>query len=69
MRVVRMQLGSEVIELTDYLTPEGNQPANSRSNDHWFQHIAIAVSDMDKAYQRLRQYKVQHTSTCTSAPS
>lgn len=64
MRVVRMQLGSEMIELTDYLTPEGKPiPANSRSNDHWFQHIAITVSDMDKAYQRLRQYKVQHTST------
>lgn len=64
LRVVQMQLGSEVIELTEYLTPKGRPiPIDSRSNDHWFQHIAIAVSDMDKAYQHLRQYKVQHAST------
>lgn len=51
MRVVRMQLGSEFIELTEYLTPKGRSfPSDSRSHDRWFQHIAIAVSDMDKAY-------------------
>ncbi|MFB2895642.1 VOC family protein [Aerosakkonemataceae cyanobacterium BLCC-F50] len=64
MRVVRMQLGSELIELTEYLTPKGKPiPIDSHSNDRWFQHIAIVVSDMDKAYQHLRKYKVQHTST------
>jgi catechol 2,3-dioxygenase-like lactoylglutathione lyase family enzyme len=36
---------------------------DSRSNDHWFQHIAIIVSDMDKAYQWLRQHKVKHASS------
>jgi len=64
MRVVQMQLGSELIELTEYLAPKGRPiPIDSRSNDHWFQHIAIAVNDMDKAYQHLRQYKVQPTSS------
>jgi catechol 2,3-dioxygenase-like lactoylglutathione lyase family enzyme len=64
MRVVQLQLGNEVIELTDYLTPEGRPiPADSRSNDHWFQHIAIVVSDMDEAYQHLRQHNIQHVST------
>ncbi|NJL42349.1 MAG: VOC family protein [Pseudanabaena sp. SU_2_4] len=64
MRVVRMQLGNEFIELTEYLTPKGRPiPVDSRSNDRWFQHIAIAVSDMDKAYQHLRRFKVQHAST------
>ncbi|HBB32733.1 MAG TPA: glyoxalase [Cyanobacteria bacterium UBA8803] len=64
LRVVRMQLGSELIELTEYLTPKGRPiPVDSRSNDRWFQHIAIAVRDMDKAYQHLRQYRVQHAST------
>lgn len=64
MRVVRMQLGEEFIELTEYLTPKGRPiPVDSRSNDHWFQHIAIVVSDMDKAYEQLRKYKVQHVST------
>ncbi|MEO8041943.1 MAG: VOC family protein, partial [Acidobacteriota bacterium] len=38
-------------------------PVDSRSNDRWFQHIAIIVSDMDKAYAQLRAYKVRHAST------
>jgi catechol 2,3-dioxygenase-like lactoylglutathione lyase family enzyme len=64
LRVVKLQLGNELIELTEYLTPKGRPiPIDSRSNDRWFQHIAIAVSDMDKAYQHLRKYKVQHAST------
>ncbi|MEM9266605.1 MAG: VOC family protein [Cyanobacteria bacterium P01_F01_bin.13] len=64
MRVVQMRLGSEVIELTQYLTPQGQPiPVDSRSNDLWFQHIAIVVSDMDEAYERLRNFNVQHVST------
>lgn len=64
MRVVRMRLGEELIELTQYLAPEGRPiPAGWRSNDHSFQHIAIVVSDMDKAYQLLRGHKVRHAST------
>jgi catechol 2,3-dioxygenase-like lactoylglutathione lyase family enzyme len=64
LRVVKMQLGNESIELTEYLTPKGKPfPIDSRSNDRWFQHIAIVTSDMDKTYQRLRSFKVQHAST------
>ncbi len=64
MRIARMKLGGEFIELIDYLAPEGKPvPVDFRSNDRWFQHVAIIVSDMDKAYQRLRQSKVQHAST------
>src|ERR1043166_279578 len=64
MRIVRMRLGDEIIELTEYLAPKGRPiPVDSRSNDQWFQHIAIVVSDMDRAYQQLRAHKVQHTST------
>jgi catechol 2,3-dioxygenase-like lactoylglutathione lyase family enzyme len=64
MRVVRMRLGDEFIELTEYLTPRGRPiPVDSRSNDRWFQHIAIITSDMDRAYVWLRQNKVQHAST------
>jgi catechol 2,3-dioxygenase-like lactoylglutathione lyase family enzyme len=63
-RIVRLRLGSEEIELIDYLAPEGRPvPVDSRSNDEWFQHIAIIVSDMDAAYARLRQHNVQHAST------
>lgn len=64
MRVVRMRLGDEFIELTEYLAPKGRPiPVDSRSNDRWFQHIAIITSDMDKAYAVLRQNKVEHAST------
>lgn len=64
MRVVRMKLGDEQIELTEYLAPQGRAiPEDSRSNDRWFQHVAIIVSDMDKAYRRLREFKVRHAST------
>lgn len=64
MRIVQMQLGDEIISLMAYLTPEGKPiPVDSRSNDRWFQHIAIVVKDIEKAYQHLRQYQVRQTST------
>ncbi|NOT55491.1 MAG: glyoxalase, partial [Deltaproteobacteria bacterium] len=64
MRVVRLKLGDEAIELSEYLAPQGRPiPVDSRSNDRWFQHIAIIVNDMDRAYTWLRQHKVQHAST------
>jgi len=64
MRVVRMRLGGEFIELTEYLAPKGRPaPQESRSNDRWFQHVAIITSDMDKAYAWLKQNKTQHVSS------
>ncbi|MGL4964362.1 MAG: VOC family protein [Inquilinus sp.] len=64
LRVARLRLGSEAVELIQYLTPPGRPiPADSRSNDRWFQHIAIIVSDMDRAYALLRQNKVRYAST------
>jgi catechol 2,3-dioxygenase-like lactoylglutathione lyase family enzyme len=63
MRVVRMRLGDESIELTEYLAPRGRPvPVDSRSHDRWFQHIAIIVSDMDRAYAHLREHRVEHAS-------
>jgi catechol 2,3-dioxygenase-like lactoylglutathione lyase family enzyme len=64
VRVVTMKLGDESIELIQFVAPRGRAiPADSRSNDLWFQHIAIIVSDMDRAYQVLRENKVEHAST------
>lgn len=64
MRIVRMQLGSEHIDLIQFLAPPGRPvPADSRSNDLWFQHIAIVVRDMDQAFEKLRSMKVQFVST------
>jgi len=64
VRVVRMKLGDESIELAQFLAPRGRPiPVDSRSNDLWFQHIAVIVSNMDRAYQVLRQNKVEHASS------
>ena len=64
VRLVRMKLGDEAIELVQFLAPRGRPiPVDSRSNDVWFQHIAIIVSDMDRAYALLRQNKVEHASS------
>ncbi len=55
IRMVRMRLGDESIELMQFLSPHGRTlPVDNRSNDRWFQHIAVIVSDMDKAYATLR---------------
>ena len=63
-RIVRMRLGDEAIELTEFLAPKGRLiPMDSRSNDLWFQHIAIIVPDMDQAYRWLREHKVEHASS------
>src|ERR1700756_3616512 len=64
MRIVRMRLGEEFIELTEYLTPKGRPiPVDARSNDRSFQHVAIIVSDIDKAYRGLRENRVEHASS------
>jgi catechol 2,3-dioxygenase-like lactoylglutathione lyase family enzyme len=61
--VVRLRLGDEFIELTEVMTPRGRPiPVDSRSNDRWFQHVAIIVSDMARAYHHLREHRVQHAS-------
>jgi catechol 2,3-dioxygenase-like lactoylglutathione lyase family enzyme len=63
-RTARLRLGEEYLELTEFLAPRGRAaPADQRSNDRWFQHVAIIVSDMDRAYARLRANKVRHAST------
>ena len=64
VRQVQMKLGDESIELVQFLAPRGRPiPIDSRSNDLWFQHIAVIVSDMDRAYQVLRENKVEHASS------
>lgn len=63
-RVVKLRLGDEFIELTDYLTTGGRSiPEDAKSNDLFFQHIAIVVSDMDKAFQQVKKYNVEFVST------
>jgi len=64
LRVVKLRLGNEVLELTEYLAQKGqSMPSGVRANDRVFQHAAIIVRDMDEAYARLRQFTVEHAST------
>lgn len=64
IRAVVMRLGDETIQLRQFLTPRGRpMPDDSRSNDRWFQHMAIIVSDMDRAFAHLRAHKVEFAST------
>jgi catechol 2,3-dioxygenase-like lactoylglutathione lyase family enzyme len=57
-------LGTEEIELTEYLSPKGRPMSDDvRANDRVFQHIAIVVSDIAKAYEGLRMHRVEHAST------
>jgi len=50
-RIVTLRLGDERLELTEYLASRGRPAlADARSNDRWFQHVAIVVNDIDQAY-------------------
>jgi catechol 2,3-dioxygenase-like lactoylglutathione lyase family enzyme len=63
LRLVHMRLGEEVIELIQFLHPTGRSiPKDSKSNDRWFQHLAIIVSDMEKASQWLKQHQIEFIS-------
>jgi catechol 2,3-dioxygenase-like lactoylglutathione lyase family enzyme len=63
VRIVTLRLGNELLQLEQFLAPRGRPvPPDSRSNDGWFQHVAIIVSDMDRAYAWLRAHHVAHSS-------
>jgi len=63
-RSATLRLGREAIVLTEFVSPRGRKvPADSHSTDHWFQHIAIVVRDMDAAYAMLAAANVKHVST------
>jgi len=64
LRVMRLALGDESIELMQFLTPQGRpMPVDTRANDHWFQHVALITGDMERAYRHLRKHHVAHAST------
>lgn len=63
-KVAHLTLGDECLELTEYLTPPGLPVAqDSTSNDLRFQHIAIVVGDLDRAYSVLREHHVSYVSS------
>ncbi|MGQ0554548.1 MAG: VOC family protein [Nitrospiraceae bacterium] len=64
-RIVRMQLGEQQIELTQFISPPDLRPipVPSYSHDLWFQHFAIVVRDMDEAWAQLRKHRVRQISS------
>ena len=63
VRTVDLKLGDEAIELLQFVgSPGAPVPGDARSNDLSFQHVAIIVSDMDRAYNVLREHHVEHIS-------
>jgi len=59
VRIVTMQLGNERIELLEFQSQPGRPiPPDARSNDLWFQHVAIVVSDIETAFRRLLRHNV-----------
>ncbi len=60
LRLLRLAIGMEVLELTEVLAlapgtrPGRPVPADSRSNDRWFQHGCLVVNDMAAALARLQ---------------
>jgi catechol 2,3-dioxygenase-like lactoylglutathione lyase family enzyme len=48
-----LSLGKEEIVLTQFSGIGRPFPSDSRSNDLWFQHLAIVVGDMEAAYAHL----------------
>ncbi len=55
-RLAVMQLGAQILELTEFADPGRPYPEPRAANDPWFQHFAIAVSDMDQAFAELSRF-------------
>src|SRR5262249_41397942 len=47
-----MRLGAQEVEFIKFQKHGRQYPLDSHSQDLWFQHFAIVVSDMDKAFSR-----------------
>ena len=65
VRIAKISLGNEIVELMEFsgVDPGRAIPPDSKSNDLWFQHIAIVVNNMDSAYKKIQQAKATHVST------
>jgi catechol 2,3-dioxygenase-like lactoylglutathione lyase family enzyme len=64
VRTAKLQLGTEFIELDEYVAAAGQPvPADSRSNDLWFQHFAVVVSDMEQAWAHLSRFPIRSISS------
>lgn len=60
LKLLRLAIGAERLEITEVLDPGPGArpgrpiPADSRSNDRWFQHICLVVAAIEPVLERLR---------------
>jgi catechol 2,3-dioxygenase-like lactoylglutathione lyase family enzyme len=55
-----LRAGEQRLALVQFGRASGRRwPADSRSHDRWFQHLALVVSDIDRAHQQLREHGVE----------
>jgi catechol 2,3-dioxygenase-like lactoylglutathione lyase family enzyme len=52
-KCVTLAIGKEIVELTEFDRPGNPYPDDRLPSDLIFQHFAIVVDDMDRAYRRL----------------
>jgi catechol 2,3-dioxygenase-like lactoylglutathione lyase family enzyme len=62
-RVERLALGRERLELLHYAAAGAGIRASASSDDRDSQHIAIIVSDMQRAWAHVRRFKIRKVST------
>jgi len=59
VKILTMRVGNSLVDFVQYSKPGLDYPRQSTSLDLWFQHIAIVVSDMEKAYAYLKKVKFE----------
>jgi catechol 2,3-dioxygenase-like lactoylglutathione lyase family enzyme len=55
-----LRLGDSEIALLQFMFPGEPAPEDARSNDLWFQHLAIVVADIDAAFRHISAQKGWH---------
>ncbi|MBM3393999.1 MAG: VOC family protein [Betaproteobacteria bacterium] len=64
VRIATLRLGDEAIMLEQYVAPGGAPvPADGQSNDLWFQHFAVVVSDMERAFDHVSGFGIRGISS------
>ncbi len=53
MQQIVLRLGGDEVALVRFDPAGPAYPADSRSNDGWFQHLAIVAGDLNEAFQRV----------------
>jgi catechol 2,3-dioxygenase-like lactoylglutathione lyase family enzyme len=66
VKTVLLQIGDEYVELQSFKGKNirlSSIPEDSKSNDLWFQHIAIVVPNMQRAFEAIHQKMAVYVST------